>query len=80
MLRIFIGFLIVGVGFIFVWKSEWFLINIGRVDWAEQKLSGGSRIFYKLLGLGLCLLGFSVITNLYSDILTAFANLFVPNN
>lgn len=77
MLRIFIGFLIVGVGFIFVWKSEWFLINIGRVDWAEQKLSGGSRIFYKLLGLGLCLLGFSVITNLYSDILTAFAGLFV---
>lgn len=77
LVRIIIGFLISAVGFLFVWKSEWFLSNIGRVDWAEHKLSGGTRIFYKLIGIGIILIGYSVITNLYASILTAFASLFV---
>lgn len=75
--RIIIGFLMVGIGFLFVWKSEWLLYNVGRNDWAEQKLSGGSRFFYKLVGIGVIFVGFLVITNIHTSILTAFASLFI---
>lgn len=80
MIRILIGFIIAIIGFIIVWQSEWFLSNIGRIDWAEKKLSGGSRIFYKLIGLGIILLGFLIITNIHTSILTSFASLFVPKS
>ncbi len=75
--RIIVGFLIAGIGFLFVWQSEWLLQNFGRVDWAEMKLSGGTRLFYKLLGIIIILIGFSVVTNLYSEILTSFAKFFI---
>jgi len=79
-LRILLGCAMVGIGFLFVWQSEWLLYNIGRVDWAEQNLgnSGGSRIFYKLLGILIILIGFSVMTNLYTSILESFVSLLVP--
>lgn len=77
LVRIILGFIIAAVGFVFVWKSEWFLYNIGRVDWAEQHLSGGTRFFFKLVGIGIILIGFSIVTNLYAQILTAFAGLFI---
>jgi len=34
-------------------KTAWYLSMIGRVPWAEKHLGfeGGSRLFYKLIGL-----------------------------
>ncbi|MCX6778784.1 MAG: hypothetical protein NTU97_00960 [Candidatus Magasanikbacteria bacterium] len=41
------------IGVLFVIYTEWFYQNFGTIDWAEQKLgsNGGTRLFYKLLGL-----------------------------
>jgi hypothetical protein len=75
--KIVIGLILVLIGFLLVWKSEWFLYNIGRIDWAEQKLSGGTRIFYKLIGIGIIIIGFFIMTNLYQGILNAFVSLFI---
>ncbi len=70
-MAIFIGILMIGVGFLLVWKTEWFLSSFGRIGWAEQHLGteGGSRLFYKLLGVILMLAGFSAITGLHQAIL-----------
>jgi hypothetical protein len=52
-MKYFIGTLVIGVGFLLMWKSEWLINNVGRIGWAEQHLGteGGSRLFYKLIGL-----------------------------
>lgn len=80
MVRIFIGILIVIGGFMITWKSEWILMNLGRVEWAERHLGteGGSRLFYKLVGVGFIFLGFFVITGIWYDLLNAFVSLFTP--
>jgi hypothetical protein len=77
MIRVLIGIGIVLGGFMIVWKSEWILRNFGRVDWAEEHLAiqGGSRLFYKLIGLAFILLGFFVISGIWYDLLNAFASL-----
>lgn len=53
-MNIIIGLIGIATGFMMTWKSEWLLENFGRIDWAEEKLSGygGTRIFWKLFGLG----------------------------
>ena len=53
------GLLISGVGFIIVWKSDFFLKNFGRVPVAEKYLGsdGGTRLFYKLLGILVMVIG-----------------------
>jgi len=50
--QFFLGLLIVFVGFIFIWQTEWFLRNAGRIAFAEKWLGteGGSRLMYKLIG------------------------------
>jgi hypothetical protein len=69
--RIIGGLLLVGVGFLFVWKSEALLQNIGEIAWAEDKMRGmgGSRMFYKFVGLGFILIGFLIMTNMLSGFL-----------
>ena len=66
MQSIIIGLLIVSLGFLLVVKTEWFLRICGRVNWAEKWLGveGGTRLFYKLLGLLVCFIGFLTITGL----------------
>jgi len=61
-LRFLGGMLLVGVGSFLVIKSEWMLQNFGAIAWAEQNLGfeGGSRLFYKLLGIVLVLIGFVI--------------------
>lgn len=75
--NVLIGILIVIGGFMIVWKSEWLLNNLGRVEWAEQHLSfeGGSRLFYKLIGIAFIFLGFFVMTGIWNDLLNAFVSL-----
>lgn len=77
-LRIIGGILIVGVGVIFVIRTEWFMQNIGRIQWAEEKL-GDSRLFYKLIGILIIFIGLMLATNLLGSILiSTVGRLFVP--
>ncbi len=66
--RIIIGFLVSLLGLAMVWKTEFFMSVLGEVDWALKYLGGGgTRLFYKLLGTAVIMIGFLIITNLWSD-------------
>ncbi|MDO8599577.1 MAG: hypothetical protein Q7S02_05705 [bacterium] len=62
----------IALGFLLVWKSEWILENFGRIDWAEIHLgtSGGTRMFWKLVGLAFILLSLLYYTGCVQDALT----------
>ncbi|HTK04034.1 MAG TPA: hypothetical protein VL500_00450 [Candidatus Eisenbacteria bacterium] len=80
-LRVIGGLLIVFVGCLLVIKSEWFLQNFGKVQWAEEKLGmdGGTRLFYKLLGVLICIVGIMMATNLLGGaLISTVGKLFVP--
>jgi len=67
--RILIGILVSIGGFIIVWKTQIMLDTVGPIEWAEKNLGGGgSRLFYKLLGTLIIVIGFMVITNLFDEI------------
>lgn len=70
MLYIF-GFIAVALGFLVVWKSEWIYQNFGTVDWAELHLSGGTRLFWKLMGIALIVLSFLVMGGVVQSFLLA---------
>lgn len=70
-LRIIGGLIIAAVGFLFAWKTDGVLRTFGAVSWAEQHLGsdGGSRLFYKLLGILFIVIGFLMMTGLLGGIL-----------
>ena len=71
--RILIGLLVCAIGWLMVWKTQWFLDMLGSVSWAEQHLgSGGTRLFYKLLGTLIIIVGFIVVTNLWDVLVGGF--------
>ncbi len=72
-MRVVLGIIAIVVGFIIVWKSEWMLRNLGSVGWAEAHLGteGGSRLFYKLIGILIIVAGTFAATNLLGGILNA---------
>ena len=78
MQRILIGILIVVAGAIITTKANWIYENLGGVAWAEEHLGteGGSRLFYKLLGILIIFLGFLVISGLWYDLLNSIAGIF----
>lgn len=61
-----IGSVVILIGFVITLKSEWLLQNVGRVDWAERHLGteGGTRLFYKLIGILAILLTFFAWTDI----------------
>ena len=65
------GLVLAGAGFIFVWKTEWFLRNFGRVGFAEKHLGteGGSRLLYKLIGTLVIIIGILYAVNLMDSLL-----------
>lgn len=66
--RILIGIGISTLGFVLVWKTEMFMGIMGYVDWAERWLGGGgTRLFYKLLGVAIVVIGVMVMTNLFES-------------
>jgi len=71
-MQYFIGILLVLVGVALILKTEWFYENFGTVSWAEEHLgtSGGTRLFFKLVGLILIFFGFLLVTNLWGGFLT----------
>lgn len=66
------GILIAGVGFILVWKADWFMNNFGRIAWAEQHLGteGGTRLMYKIIGTIIIIAGFMHATDLAGTFIT----------
>jgi hypothetical protein len=60
------GILIVGIGFLLIWKTSWIVENFGHNSWAEDKLgsSGGTRLMYKFIGLIAMFFGMLMITGL----------------
>lgn len=69
-MKFIIGLLAVIVGVLFVIKSEWLVTNFGAIEWAEAHMgtSGGSRLMYKLIGIGLIILTLLILTNLAQEI------------
>jgi len=65
------GIIFIILGLIISIKFEWMLKFFGYNSWAENKLAswGGSRSFYKLLGIALIILGLFIATNLLNEIL-----------
>ncbi len=70
-MRYIVGIILTLVGLGMILKTEWLIENFGTSAWAEDKLgsSGGSRLFYKLIGLVLIFLGFLFITNMIGGFL-----------
>ncbi len=66
-----IGLLFVAAGVLLVLKTEWFLQNFGRITWADEHLggNGGSRLMYKLIGIGFIFFGFLLLTNMFNGFL-----------
>jgi hypothetical protein len=70
--RIPIGLVVMVVGFYMVKNTDVLMAWFGRVPFAEDKLgAGGSRLFYKLLGIVIAFIGIFIATNVISDILTS---------
>lgn len=72
------GILIIALGTLLVIKTEWFVNNFGRSDWAEEHMgSGGSHLFYKLVGIAGIFLSLMGMTGLLGEvILKWFGKLF----
>ncbi|MAF36411.1 hypothetical protein CL622_04825 [archaeon] len=79
-LRILLGLAITVVGALITIKAEWFYQNFGPIPWAERKLGteGGSRLMYKLIGIGGAIIGFMVMTNLLKGAVLGFFRLVFP--
>ncbi len=71
-LRVLLGLTIAAVGTFFVIRTRTILDTFGSVDFAEKWLGGGgTTLFYKLLGIVFCLLGFLIATNMWTAFLQA---------
>ena len=64
--RLIWGLLGIAIGCTFVIKTEWYLNFAGRVAWAEKHLGfeGGTRLFYKLLGVIIIAVAMIYLTDL----------------
>ena len=79
-IRIPLGLIIMFVGFMIVKRTDRVLEWFGAVDFAEQKFGpGGSRFFYKLIGIATVFLGIAIVSNFINDILGSTANLLTHN-
>ena len=75
-LRVLLGIIVMFVGFLIVAKTEKVYSMFGSNDFAEKTFGyGGSRFFYKLIGVLAVFIGIFIATNIISDILTSLAML-----
>jgi len=65
-MRILFGIGLGVVGIFMTIYSEWFYQNFGSVDFAERWFGpdGGSRLFYKFVGITVSFMGFFMATGL----------------
>lgn len=66
-----LGMILATIGYLVVWKSEWLFVNFGGIGFAEKHLQmeGGSRLFYKLIGFLIIIIGLLVATDLMDNLL-----------
>ena len=78
----FFGIILIAVGFIFVWKTEWFQQNFGGIGFAEKHLGseGGSRLMYKVIGVIIIILGIIYVADLSDNLLSMIAGSMTPGN
>ena len=76
--RILIGLLLAAAGLFMVLRTPSIEDFFGPVDWAERHL-GGTSMFYKLLGVLVCFIGFMVITNLWDAFLVVVLGPLFPS-
>ena len=69
--RIVLGILIVVVGYFITTKANWILANFGRLAWFEAHFGteGGTRFFYKALGILTIIGGFMYATGMLQALL-----------
>ena len=74
-MRIILGIVLALSGFMLIWKTEAVVGFAGYSNWAESKLGtmGGTRLMYKLIGLGFIFGGMLAITNLHQGFLEGTA-------
>ncbi|MBI5071408.1 hypothetical protein HZB93_00730 [Candidatus Falkowbacteria bacterium] len=71
--RIIVGIVGIVIGSIMVIRSEWLLSFFGRINWAEIHLGseGGTRVFYKLIGILTILISLMIMTGMIEGLLMA---------
>jgi hypothetical protein len=69
--RIILGIVVAGIGFLISWKTEEIVSFTGYNAWAETKFitSGGTRMLYKLIGVGVIFIGMIILMNLHQAFL-----------
>lgn len=73
-LRIPLGLIVMVIGYFMVSKSEKMFEWFGENEFAEKYLGyGGSRFFYKIIGILVVFAGIFIATNVMSDILDGTA-------
>lgn len=79
--QLIVGLLVAGAGFVLVWKADWFLRNFGSIPFAEKFLQteGGSRLFYKLIGILFMIGGMMHATALLEPFVSWLFNKFFGN-
>lgn len=77
-----LGIIITAIGFLFVWKTEWLLINFGRIGFAEKHLTseGGSRLMYKFFGALIIFFGLMHAVDLSDNFFGWLVNLIFGNS
>lgn len=69
LLRILIGLLVMGIGILMSWKTVWIYGMLGPVGFAERFFGGGgTKFFYKLVGIAIIFIGIIIMTNLFDRI------------
>jgi len=70
-MRIFIGIILIVIGFLMVWKTNGIVSFTGQSGWAERNLGtmGGTYLMYKFIGIIVIFFGLLAITNLYQGFL-----------
>jgi len=71
--RILVGLFIAVIGFLMVWKTNWFLGFVGSIGFAEKYFSaeGGSRAILKIIGVVIVFIGFAIMTNLVQGMISS---------
>lgn len=68
-MRYVISILMIALGALITIKSEKLYESLGPSEWAEQKLgAGGSRLFYKLVGIVVIFLAFFYMSGILQSI------------
>ena len=80
LLQIIGGILIAAVGAVVTIKSESIYEFFGPIPSAERFLGteGGSRLAYKLIGIGISIVGLLIMSGLIGGVLMLIAHLLVP--